>query len=65
MPSSSPLSFRQLVATQFANRPRLREVMGAEPDGYYLPSRERSRGPWLKRWNGEWMPTRKPSSVST
>ncbi|MFG0408727.1 hypothetical protein [Pseudomonas sp. FYR_11] len=28
---------------------------GAEPDGYYLPSRERSRGPWLKRWNGEWM----------
>lgn len=27
MPSSSPLSFRQLVATQFANRPRLREVI--------------------------------------
>ena len=28
---------------------------GAAPDGYYIVGRERSRGPWLTRWNGEWM----------
>lgn len=31
------------------------QTWGAEPDGYYIVGRERSRGPWLTRWNGEWM----------
>ncbi|CAI3810600.1 hypothetical protein GLGCALEP_06096 [Pseudomonas sp. MM221] len=31
------------------------QTWGAEPDGYYIVGRERSRGPWLARWNGEWM----------
>lgn len=31
------------------------QTWGAEPDGYYLVDRERSNGPWLTRWNGEWM----------
>ena len=31
------------------------QTWGAEPDGYYMADRERSNGPWLTRWNGEWM----------
>ncbi|BBU42196.1 hypothetical protein PPTS312_01110 [Pseudomonas putida] len=31
------------------------QTWGAEPDGYYIVGRERARGPWLTRWNGEWM----------
>ncbi|MFF7061674.1 hypothetical protein [Pseudomonas sp. NPDC008258] len=31
------------------------QTWGAEPDGYYMAGRERSNGPWLTRWNGEWM----------
>ncbi|WP_043198292.1 DUF6543 domain-containing protein [Pseudomonas putida] len=31
------------------------QTWGAEPDGYYIAGRERSNGPWLTRWNGEWM----------
>ncbi|QJQ13106.1 hypothetical protein A3L25_028195 [Pseudomonas putida] len=31
------------------------QTWGAEPDGYYLVGRERRHGPWLTRWNGEWM----------
>lgn len=31
------------------------QTWGAESDGYYIVGRERSRGPWLTRWNGEWM----------
>ncbi|MFV3287447.1 hypothetical protein ACNFBR_01780 [Pseudomonas sp. NY11955] len=31
------------------------QTWGAEPDGYYIVGRERSRGPWVTRWNGEWM----------
>ncbi|WP_256582555.1 MULTISPECIES: DUF6543 domain-containing protein [unclassified Pseudomonas] len=31
------------------------QTWGAEPDDYYIVGRERGRGPWLARWNGEWM----------
>ncbi|WP_313459289.1 DUF6543 domain-containing protein [Pseudomonas sp.] len=27
---------------------------GGNPDGYYIAGRERSVGPWVTRWNGQW-----------
>ncbi|WP_258909779.1 DUF6543 domain-containing protein [Pseudomonas putida] len=31
------------------------QALGGAWDGYHIVGRERSRGPWLARWNGEWM----------
>nr|EPB93681.1 hypothetical protein L321_22962 [Pseudomonas plecoglossicida NB2011] len=28
---------------------------GGQPDGYRIIGRERRMGPWITRWNGEWM----------